>query len=221
MLFHNAKKMSEMLTHPMLKETFNTMKEHVKDTHLSPDGNGYVVPISFYRNGRVISGDLHVMERLVHGESRLQVIIPVNLVPPGSIQFYPLGIPDPPYGAWTFLRKNGNNVAVTMNHDPVENYLTVRETSNTHLTFPALLADILNTLVIEVSRIAAEARQKRIRRSKSFWAMQLHVERMQRQARRANKKWCISETAKKFKPKSLDTFLKRKTPRTHPLLPPT
>lgn len=221
MLFHNAKKMSEMLTHPVLKETFDTMKEHVAETHLSPDGHGYVVPISFYRNGQVISGDLHVMERMVNGSPRprLQVIMPVNLVPPGSIQFYPLGDPEPPYGAWTFQKRNGNITAVTLLHDPVENYLTVRETSNTHLTFPPLLDDILNTLVI--SRPAAEARQKRIRRSKSFWAMQLHVERMQRQARRRNKKWCISKTAKKFKPRSLDAFLNRKTPRTHPLLPPT
>ena len=218
MLFHNT--MSEMLTHPVLKETFDTMKEHVEETHLSPDGNGYVVPISFYRNGRVISGDLHVMERLVHSRSRLQVIVPVNLPAPGSLELFPVGDPEPTYGHWTILRKNGNTAAVTMNHEPAANCLKVRATSNTDRIFPEILDDILNTLII--SRPAAEARWKRIRRIKAFWATELHVERMQRQARRANKKWCISETAKKFVFKSLNVFLKRNTlHQTQTLLPHT
>ena len=102
-----------------------------------------------------------------------------------------------------------------MNHNPAENYLTARETSNTEQIFPAILDDILNTLVI--SRPAAEARAKRIRRINAFWAMELHVERMQRQARRANKKWCISETAKKLVRRSLNAFLKRKTLQTQTL----
>ena len=109
MLFHSTKKMSEMLTHPVLKETFNTIKEHVKDTHLSPDGNGYVVPVRFTRDGEVISGDLHVMERSVRGSPRLQVIVPVNLRVPAPASV-PLSLTSPPRPSGRFEAKMVNHV---------------------------------------------------------------------------------------------------------------
>ena len=154
MLFHNAKKMSEMLTHPVLKETFNTIKEYVKDTHLSPDGNGYVVPVRFTRDGEVISCDLHVMERWVRGSLQLQVIVPVDLTAPGSLEFFPPTSPHLPSEAnWTIRRKNGNLVKLTMVHEAVNNYLLGTQASNNHQEFVAMINDVLNTAVISHSRL--------------------------------------------------------------------
>ena len=143
-----------MLTHPVLKETFNTIKEHVKDTHLSPDGNGYVVPVRFTRDGEVISGDLHVMERSVRGSPRLQVIVPVDLAAPGSIMFFPPAIPhEPPEAVWTIRSKNGKPRDITMVHEQVNNYLIGCENPDNHPHVLALLEDILNTAVISHMRL--------------------------------------------------------------------